>query len=258
MTKLLGMVMLVGCGGAGVVEGVGSGDSGGVSNPDSGMDTGDVEPVEPFRWCIDFETGDLSEIGYSGAQVSLGNGALLANVKEAEQFSALTAEDRIEFRGDHALLMRAYPLEQPALLAVVSTPFFRVEDADLSWVQLSEVGEGGIWLAADVMDTEGYVLGSLELPVETGGHLAGLPPDYAPIEGLADVVVGEGMPGEFVGQRVDMTPFLGEEISLRVYQYSRVDDNAFFTLLDDICSGWSQSLEAIPALSFGAPEDWGF
>ena len=252
------MVVLLGCRTEGVIEAEVE-DTGPGETRDTGSegDTGEPTGVQPL-WCLDFESGDLSDVGYEGAQVTLGNDALLANVSQGSNFSALTAEDRIEFRGEQALLMRAYPLAQPALLAVVSTPVFVVEEPEFSWFQLSEVEEGGIWLAVDAMAPDGLVLGSLELQVETGGHLAGLPPDFAPIEGLNDVVVGEGYPGSFVGQRVDLSPFLGESISLRFYQYSKIAENAFFTLLDDLCLGQSEETLDLELMTWGEPQDWGF
>ena len=252
------LILLIGCRTEGVVEALPD-DTGGMQSGDTGEDqeTGGAAEAEPI-WCLDFESGDLTEVGYEGPQVTLGNEALLANVAEGDNFLALTGEERVVFRGDHALLMRAYPLAQPALLAVATTSFFMVEEPDFSWFQLSEVSSGGVWLAADVMAPDGRVLASLEIPVETGGHLAGLPPDFSPIEGLNDVVVGEGFPGEFVGQRIDLGPFIGETISLRFYQYSRIPDNAFFTLFDDLCSGWSAEIADLNLLALEEPQDWGF
>ena len=258
MSRFLMVLVLCACRSEGVIETVEE-DPSDTSAQDTGKLADTDGPLEEaLLWCLDFESGDLSDIGYDASQVTLGNDALLATVSQGDNFSALTGEERIEFRGEHALLMRAYPLVQPALLAVASTPFFLVEEADFSWFQLSEVGEGGIWLAVDVMAPDGLVLGSLEIPVETGGHLAGLPPDFSPIEGLNDVVVGEGFPGSFVGQRVDLGPFVGQSVSLRFYQYSLVADNAFFSLFDDLCMGINAEVAAMDVMTFEDAQDWGF
>jgi hypothetical protein len=107
------------------------------------------------------------------------------------------------------------------------------------------------------MDRRGYVLGSLEVPVETGGHLPGLMSDQAAIPSLPEIEYGEGRVGRFEGQRFDMTAFLDLEVSLRVYQHSLVEDSAFFTLLDDLCLGTNQDLRHKALLQFGDPDDWG-
>ena len=125
------------------------------------------------------KTDCFPPFGYEEVAVELSGGAQLASVSEGGQFSALTAEDRIELRGSYAGLMRGVSPGGFLVLAIASTPFSRVSQSEFSWWQLLEVDADGIWLAMDVMDRRGYVLGSLEVPVETGGHLPGLMSDQS-------------------------------------------------------------------------------
>ena len=229
---------------------------------DSGTlgDTGSSEGVfeTDFEWCIDFEDGVLDGVGYSGQQAYLGNGAVVANIEEGDEFSALRAEELIRFRGERAVLMRSGTDGDLSGFSVVGTPYFTVETPMLSWWQISEVRGEGIWLAADLMDEDGYVLGSLEVPVETGGHVAGRFAHQAAIDGLAEVKIGPGEAGEWVAQWLDLTEFLGQVVQLRLYQYTRIPQNAFFTLFDDLCLGATEELVGVEALLLGEPLDWGF
>ena len=113
MKSWIPFVLLAGCQPGGAVD-VAEQESGVDSqNSESGLTDSGVEDSgrsdNLFEWCFDFEDGLLSPFGYEEVAVELSGGAQLASVSEGEQFSALTAEDRIEFRGSYAGLMRAYP-----------------------------------------------------------------------------------------------------------------------------------------------------
>jgi len=224
------------------------------------VDTGQSEPVfvTDFSWCIDLEDGVLDGVGYSGNLAYLGNGAAIANIAEGSEFSALRGEELIEFRGERAVLMRSGTGGELADFSVIATPYFLVEQPMFSWWQISEVREEGIWLAGDLMDEAGYVLASFEIPVETGGYVPGRFAHQAPIEGLEEIEVGQGRVGQSVGQWVDLTEFVGQVIQFRFYQYTRIPQNAFFTLLDDFCLGATDELAGVGALPLGEPVDWGF
>ena len=227
---------------------------------DSWLDTGPSggDFVTDFSWCIDFEDGVLDGVGYAGSQANLGNGAVVSNINKGEEFSALRGEELISFREERAVLMRSNTSGLLEGFSVLSTDYFVVDKPMLSWWQISEVRGEGLWMAADFMDEEGYVLASLEIPVETGGHIPGRFAHQASIDELDEIQIGPGQVGGFVGQWVDMSDLMGQNIQVRFYQYTRIPQNAFFTLIDDLCLGPTEELDEVEALMLSDPMDWGF
>ena len=47
-----------------------------------------------------------------------------------------------------------------------------------------------------------------------------------------------------------MSPWAGESLRLRLYQHTRIQDNGFFTLFDDICAGTALT----EGLAWGEPD----
>lgn len=198
------------------------------------LDTGDFVPTAD--WCIDWEDGSLEQAGYSEGYVELGNGALLWNVMEGTDFSALVGEDLLDFRGARALVMRSSHSGEVASVAIATTEPFLVESPHLWWYHLSEVGDDGVDLYADLM-AEGAVLGSLDDLAQTGGYVPALQDEHIPISGFPDIGYGDPTIGEMVWHVTDVEPWLGQEVRLRLYQHTTAEGQGFFTIIDDICMG---------------------
>ena len=120
-----------------------------------------------------------------------------------------------------------------------------MEQPALTWAQLSEVRAEGLWLGAELLDEDLNPIAAIDVPVETGGFVLGLQRWYAPIDGLDEIVVSEGTPGAPVAQGIDMSPWLGSVVSVRFNQHTMIDENGFFTLLDDLCPGEGADLELL-------------
>jgi hypothetical protein len=75
---------------------------------------------------------------------------------------------------------------------------------------------------------------------------------------MDEIQYGPGSVGQLVGQSFDLSSFLDIEIQIRIYQHTRIKNNAFFSLFDDLCLGWTEELEDVEALVFGEAFDWGF
>lgn len=245
---------------AGTVDSGDTADSAAVTSTDTmdSADTGDTaQPTDTdaglSSWCGDFESGQLNDVGHLGANVTLGDGAVLANVAEGDDFSALTADRGIALNGDHALLMRSSQAGQIASVAIATTPVLRVTSPELLWFQLSEVSDKGLVFAVDVLTPESTVLASAILPVETGGHVPGLLDEADAIEGLPEIVVGAGVTGVLVGQAIDLSPWEGQDVKVRFYQHTLSEGNGFFTLVDDLCTGTADPRYSRVAL--GEPSD---
>ncbi len=237
-----------------------SADTGPDTVGDTGSDTGattETEPPRPeARWCLDFEDGTLEGAGYGEVDfVALFDGALVFNAAEGEDFSALRGEEDVAFRGERALAMRSNDAGEVGSVSIATTPLFAVEEPALFWWQLSEVDERGVYLGLDLISEDGAVLASAVLPPRTGGHVPGLEPGYAPIEGIPEIVVGEGTPGELVAQQIDVSAYLGQTVKLRFYQHTQMPGQGFFTLLDDICHG--APIEEAEVIATGEPVDHG-
>ena len=89
------------------------------------------------------------------------------------------------------------------------------------------------------------VLARLSIPVETGGFIPALQDSHDPIEGFPEVDYGEPSLGSMVRQGVDMRAFEGQRVALRVTQHTKVADNGFFSLMDDICVGEMRDAELV-------------
>ncbi len=237
-----------------------SADTGGDSADTGGGDTGGTAETEPPRpealWCLDFEDGTLEGAGYGAVDfVELYDGALVFSAAEGDDFSALSGEEAISFRGDRALAMRSNDAGEPDSVSIATSPVFVVEQPALFWWQLSEVDERGVYLGLDLISEAGAVLASAVLPPRTGGHVPGLKPGYAPVEGIPEIVVGDGIPGELVAQQIDVSAHIGQSVKLRFYQHTQIPGQGFFTLLDDICHG--EPIEEAEAIATGEPVDHG-
>lgn len=203
-----------------------------------------AEPSEPDEalppGCIGWEDGSLDAAGYTGRKIELTDGALVLVVREGDDWSALEGEEAIELRGERALVLRSSHDGRVDSVAVATTPVFDVDpDApgQLSWWQLSEVDDRGIALTADILDEDDTILTSLDLPVRTGGFLPALKPEHEPVDGFPEIIEDIGSAGVLVRQTLDLSPFGGLSIRLRLFQHTLVERNGFFTVLDDICLG---------------------
>ena len=202
-------------------------------------------------WCADWEDGTLGAFSYGDLDfVELMDGAIVANVGEGGDWSALRGEEMIPLSGDRAVILRSSHEGTPDSMAGGLLGPFLVEQPALTWAQLSEVRTEGLWLGAELLDEDLNTIAAIDVPVETGGFVPGLQRWYAPIDGLDEIVVSEGTPGAPVAQGIDMSPWLGSVVSVRFNQHTMIDENGFFTLLDDLCAGEGADLEL---LSWSAP-----
>ena len=118
---------------------------------------------------------------------------------------------------------------------------FDVEHPHLCGVSCPRRAEG-IAIGVQLIDANtAQVMARLDLPVETGGYVPALQDTHAPIEGFPEIDYGSPSLGVMVMQTVDMSAFQGLRVSLRIAQHTRVEDNGFFTLIDDICVGQNDS-----------------
>lgn len=217
---------------------------------DTGSDALDPS-VWTGDWCADWEDGTLARLGYGDVDfVELMDGAIVANIEEGGDWSALRGEEMIPLSGDRAVILRSSHEGEPESMAGGVLGPFLVEQPALTWLQLSEVRAEGLWLGASLLDEDLNEIAAIDLPVETGGFIPGLEERYRPIEGLDEIVVSEGTPGEPVAQGVDLSPWMGEVVSVRFNQHTMIDDNGFFTLLDDLCPSPGTDLDL---LDWGAP-----
>jgi len=244
-----------------------TGTTGAVDDTASGSETGETgetgetEPeTEPPRpdalWCYDFEDGELTPAGYGSTDfVELYDGALVFNAAEGDDFSALNGEEDVAFRGARGLGLRSSHDGSVESVAIATTPLFEVIEPALFWWVMSEVDSRGVYLGVDIMTEDGVVLASAELPVDTGGHIPGLEPEHDPIAGFPEITEGEGTPGAFTAQQLDVSPWVGQVVKLRIYQHTQQEDQGFFTLFDDICHG--DRLDGVEQVTLGDPLDHG-
>ncbi len=228
-------------------------DTGDDPSDDTGEGTGDdtgEAPTDDARWCLDFEDGSLEPVGYAGSAIELFDGAKLKVVSEGSDYSALSGEELLGFDGWRALLMRSNDAGDTSSVSIATTDFFVVEDPHLWWWTLSEVDERGINLYADLLDENGTIVASLDLAVDTGGFVPTLSEGDDPIEGYEEITQGEPVVGELVQQVTDVSTWTGQSLRLRLYQHTRIQDNGFFTLFDDICAGTALT----EGLAWGDPD----
>ena len=207
-----------------------SADSPADSAPDSPVDT-----APPPSTCFTWEDGDLSDAGFGGDYEQLTDGAILVIEAEGGDWSALNGEETLDFRDTYALVMRSSHDGDPDSVSRATTPAFEVTYPTLGWWQLSEVDKRGIYLGAELLGEDGAVLATLDIPVETGGFVPGLSEDQLPLDAFPEIVVGPGTPGALVQQVTDVSPWLGQTVRLQIVQHTEIDDNGFFTALDDLC-----------------------
>jgi|GEM_PF-2365750 len=254
------LIFLIGCSGEGSIDNGKHSvtiETGSTATEDSGLiETGDgsTTTATTDNNCLDFEDGTLFGAGYNGSSVTLWDGAVVSVVEEGTNFSGLNGEEMVLMPGRFSLVIRSSDAGEVSSYGIASTPMNWLDSPVFSWLQMSEVTEDGIWLALDVIDIDGYVLGSLELPVVTGGHQAGLLEGQPEVEGL-DLINGPGSPGDFVKQSIDVSEWVGEQVSFVFYQHTRIEGHGFFTLLDELCQ--SDNLGDSELLEFGEPDDWG-
>lgn len=216
-------------------------------------DTG-VDPNPGALWCERWESGDLGEAGYAGSYVEMDDGAKVLVATEGDRYSALRGEESLDYHGTHALVLRSNDAGDVDSVAITTSPGFTVEADSIWWWQLSEVDDPGISLVAEVLDPDTYaVLGRLDVPVETGGFIPGLEPDQDPIAGFPQITYGPGVPGELVRQVADLSLWDGQTIRLRFRQHTKVQDQGFFTVLDDICHGDASGERLHFRAAFGRP-----
>ena len=195
------------------------------------------EPVDA-AWCIDFEDGLLSAVGYEGeADVTLHDGARVLALGEGHDISALRGEECVGFSGDWGLALRSNADGDTASVAIATTAPFTVDEPDLFWSVLNEVDERGIYWALDVMSAEGAVLASAVLPSTTGGHVPGLEPEHEEMADFPEIEVGLGTPGVLSEQAISLERWAGDEVKVRFYQHTASPGNGFLTLVDQICAG---------------------
>ncbi len=227
------MLLSIACGGPGIIETELLGDT---ALPDTG-DRG-VPPPPEADWCLDYEEANLINAGYGdSSSAELYDGAIVFIAQENMSYSGYNGEEDLDLRGTFALGIRSSHSGDPTSVGIATTHVFLVEQDALFWWQLSEVDERGIYLGLDVLTEASDVLGSKQLPVETGGFLPGLEAGHESIPEIPELTAGEGTPGEMVLQALDLTPWLGQEVKVRFYQHTLIEGNGFFSLLDDICHG---------------------
>ncbi len=202
-----------------------------VVSPTQGVDPGECG----------FEDGDLAGFGYPGeTELTPDEGGKVQIVEEGSDFSALVGEDDLWFHGRRALLLRSNDLGDVLSVGVITTMAFVPRRAVFVVDQLSEVGEDGIALELRVVDAATWdVLEVHDLPIHTGGYVPELGPGHDEIEGFPEITHFDGEPGSFVRETFDLGRYREEERRIRVQlrQHTRVQDNGFFTLLDNLCDG---------------------
>lgn len=187
-----------------------------------------------------FEDNDLTDFGHPGEVLYIGpEGGKVAIVEEHANYSALAGEDGVDFHGDFALLIRSNDAGDPETTAVVRTLPFVPNNPLFVVDQLSEVGSEGIALSARVLSEDGEELELWELDVVTGGYVPALEEWHEPIEGFPEITDDSAQAGEFTRQYLDTSPWqeAGEAIVLEFRQHTRVQNNGFFTLFDNLCDG---------------------
>jgi hypothetical protein len=210
---------------------------------DSGKVEDSAEPIEEPAWCLDWEGGTLEDAGYSGSQVELDDGGIVLVAPEGQEYSALIGEDQLDYIDEHSLVLRSSHQGEIKSIAVMQTPFFVVSHDQLWWWQLSEVRQEGIALEAQLVTAYDGRLAQMSVPVVTGGYVPALQESHAPIAGFSEIDYGEPTMGSLVQQGVDISDFMGTEVALRISQHTLVEDNGFFTLLDQICVGRLSSVD---------------
>ena len=175
--------------------------------------------------------------GYQGDFVELDDGALVLVAEEGDDYSALVGEESLDYRGTRILVLRSSHAGDVDSEAIATTPPFELTHAALWWWQLSEVGDHGVEVRAQLLDTDGQVLAEAGVPAVTGGYVPALEDYHDPIVGCPEIGYGEPSVGELIPQGIDVSAWLGQTVQLRLLQHTRIDNNGFFTLIDDICHG---------------------
>lgn len=224
----------------------GVGDSGvGDSGVGDGGDTGDGGTADggtgdggATAWCLDFEEGTLESVGHEGSFVELEDGGLVFVAEEGDDFSALVGEEALDFGGTHALVLRSSHDGDLDSVGVATTAAFDVVAGDLSLWHLSEVDERGVAFTLQLLSPDDdAVYAEVSLPVQTGGYLPELQPEHLPIAGFPEITTEGGTPGTLTRVGVDLSAWSGARVRLRLLQHTLVEDNGFFTVIDDLCHG---------------------
>jgi len=205
-----------------------------------------IEPVDEGLAPVDpgacgFEDGDLSGFGHPGeSELTVAEGGRVFVVQEGADFSALAGEETLDMpAGTHAALLRSNDAGDPGSVAVLTTvPFVPVHPVFVM-DQLSELGVDGVALSLRVLDEDGEVLEERDLAVWTGGFVPALLEHHDPIPGAPWIDQDSYHPGEFTRTLIDVSPWhaAGDTIQLQFRQYTLIEHNGFFTLLDNLCDG---------------------
>lgn len=186
-----------------------------------------------------FEDNDLGAFGFPGETwYEAHGGGRVVIVEEGTDFSALDGEDALEFDGERAVLLRSNDWGDVDSIASIRTVPFRPGEATFVMDQLSEVGPELLSLEVAVLDpASGETFGFVDVDVETGGFVPQLLPEHELIEGAPQITYDGGRPGQFVRTHIDLTEhwLARREIQLEFRQHTRLQDNGFFTLLDNLC-----------------------
>jgi hypothetical protein len=189
-----------------------------------------------------FENGDLAGFGHPGeASFEPEEGGKVAIVEEGGDWSALEGEEDLWFHGRRAVMIRSNDDGDRLTVGVITTDAFVPRGSVFVVDQLSEVGGEGIDLELRVVDAaSGDVLETFDVPVHTGGYIPELGPQHSEIPGFPEITLLGGAAGEFVRETFDLTAYGDADRRIRVQlrQHTTVDDNGFFTVLDNLCDGF--------------------
>ncbi len=203
-----------------------------------------AEPVDPGL--CGFEDGDLSGFGLPGeTEARPDEGGKVQIVEQGSDWSALEGEEDLPFHGERALLIRSNDLGDVFSVGVITTMPFVPRGPAFVLDQVSEVGGDGIALELRVLDAAGGdVLEQHEATVDTGGFVPELGLDHEPIEGFPEITRVDGSAGTFVRQTFDLTRYARDNrrIQVQIRQHTRVQDNGFFTVVDNLCDGYPAEL----------------
>ena len=214
-----------------------------LGDPDFAPDLSDMTTVDPAS--CGFEDNDLADFGHPGEVLYIApEGGKVAIVEQHANYSALDGEAGVDFHGNYALLIRSNDAGDPGSMGVVRTLPFVPQNPLFVMDQLSEVDGEGIVLRVRVLTSGGELLEEHSLEVLTGGYVPALEEWHEPISGFPEITLDSATPGEFTRQYLDMSTWheAGEEIVLEFLQHTLVENNGFFTLLDNLCDGLPEEL----------------
>ena len=186
-----------------------------------------------------FEDGDLAAFGHPGESwYEAPEGGRVVIVDEGTDFSALSGEEDLEFDGERAVMLRSNDAGDVDTSAVIRTVPFRPGEATFVMDQLSEVDGEYLALSVAIIDAgTGETFEYLDIDVTTGGFIPELLPEHQVIPDAPHITYDGGRSGVFVRTWIDVSDhwLARREIQLEFRQHTRLQDNGFFTLLDNLC-----------------------